>query len=359
MSSFKRAHPAHSIDRIDSSLVGRAQIAYPYWTMRLGMGLLAIQLLVLTGCGAATPATTTTSTATITIPTVIAAVTSAPTAQPTTRPTTMPANTNVPGAEVGSSTPSIGPASAKAYDHAADYSWVAGQLRQEGSCWIVTYVSPLVEIAADKYNNQFALLPGKGWDAAKVKDGEWVIVQGQPEPGTAPASSCTAHGYTVTGLRPNPNAPGGSGVSTPVSTSTQGSATPGGASNGGSTVAGVDIQVTDFTVSKNFEIRGQFNATNTGKTTVKELAPTHVTLKRPNGEVLLDVSAQGGVMDMKPMAGLPPGTTRPYGFSASGGKAFRQIAEGDEVTGVLTVRVDGQEGQIPLPTTRVTTIRIP
>jgi hypothetical protein len=95
------------------------------------------------------------------------------------------------------------------YGHAQDYSWVAGQLKQQGSCWVVIYVSPLVDIPADKYNNQFALLPGDSWNAAGVKDGEWVVVYGQPEPGTEPTPGCTAHGYTVTTLQPNPNAPGG------------------------------------------------------------------------------------------------------------------------------------------------------
>src|SRR5438067_1352273 len=42
-----------------------------------------------------------------------------------------------------------------AYGHAPDYTWVAGQLKMEGTCWIVTYVSPLVDIAADQYNNHF------------------------------------------------------------------------------------------------------------------------------------------------------------------------------------------------------------
>lgn len=218
MSNIKRAypgHPAHSVDRVDSSLSGRPGIMYPIWILRLGTGLLITQLLlVLTGCGVATPATTTISptatTAVATIPTVVAAVITAVTTQPTTQHTSIPTNTNVPTAEAGSLKPSTGPASAKPYDHAADYSWVAGQLRQEGSCWIVTYVSPLVEIAADRYNNHFALLPRGDWDVAKVKDGEWLIVQGQPEPGMGLAPGCSSHGYKVIGLWSNPNAPGSS-----------------------------------------------------------------------------------------------------------------------------------------------------
>jgi hypothetical protein len=65
-----------------------------------------------------------------------------------------------------------------------------------------------VEIAADQYNNQLALLPGGSWQSSGLKDGDWVVVQGQPEPGTAPADGCTAHGYTVSALQLNPNAPG-------------------------------------------------------------------------------------------------------------------------------------------------------
>jgi hypothetical protein len=93
------------------------------------------------------------------------------------------------------------------YSHADDYSWLAGQLKQQGSCWVLTYVSPLMAVMPDKYNNQMALLPGAGWNAGDVKDGEWVVVHGQPEPGTAPAADCPAHGYTVTKLQANPNAP--------------------------------------------------------------------------------------------------------------------------------------------------------
>ncbi len=101
-----------------------------------------------------------------------------------------------------------------AYGHAQDYSWIAGQLKQQGSCWVMTYVSPLVDIPADQYNNQFALLPGVSWNVAAVKDGEWVTVQGQPQPGTAPAPGCIAHGYTVSAMQPNPNAPGGTPLGT-------------------------------------------------------------------------------------------------------------------------------------------------
>jgi hypothetical protein len=281
-------------------------------------------LLLAAGCGAATPATPTVP------PATPAPTETAPGAAPT--PT---------GAAGQPTQPPGAPVTAKQYDHAPDYSWVAGQLKQEGSCWVVTYVSPLVDIAPDQYNNRFALLPGSGWDPAKAKDGQWVIVQGQPEPGTAPAPGCTAHGYRVSALQPNPNAPGAV------------SNTPGAAG------AGVAFHVTLFTVSQNFEVRGQFNATNNGKTAVQEVAPLRVSVKRPSGDVVLDASAQGGVMDTKVMTGLPPGMTRPYGFSATPGKVYSQVAVGDEVAGALTVSVDGQEQQVALPTTKVTTVRIP
>lgn len=145
-------------------------------------------------------------------------------------------------------------------------------------------------------------------------------------------------------------------TSTTDLTPTQVSEAPISGSSGGSSV---DIQVTNFTVSQNLEVRGQFNATNNGKTTVQELTPIRIVVKRPDGEVALDASTQGGVMDMKAMAGLPLGMTRPYGFSASPGKISAQVAEGDEVTGMLTVRIDGHEQEISMPITRVTTIRIP
>src|SRR5947208_193630 len=101
------------------------------------------------------------------------------------------------------------------YGHADDYSWVAGQLSQQGSCWILTYISPLSKVKPDQYGNHFALSPGGGWDPASVSDGEWVVAQGQPEAGTEPASGCSAHGYMVSALRPNPNA-GNGAQGTPI-----------------------------------------------------------------------------------------------------------------------------------------------
>jgi hypothetical protein len=96
---------------------------------------------------------------------------------------------------------------AELYDHAPDYSWVAGQLRQDGACWIVTYVSPLVDIPPDQYNNQLTLLEGTGWNPVDFSPGAWVIAQGAPQPGTGAAPGCAAHGYEVTGVRLNPKTP--------------------------------------------------------------------------------------------------------------------------------------------------------
>jgi hypothetical protein len=262
-----------------------------------------------------------------------------------------PALTGTPvAATTAAATPNSG-ATYPNYGRAADYSWVAGQLKQDGSCWIITYVSPLVQVAADQYSNRFALLPGAGWQPAGVKDGEWVVVQGQPEPGTAPAASCTAHGYSVSALQPNPNATGpSSGV---------GSGTGSGSGKGGS---GLDIQITQFSVASNFEIRGQLNATNNGTSNIQELIPTHIQVKRATGEVVFDASApsiQGGVLDTRPMAGLPPGMSRPYGFSAAPGNITGQVTQGDEVTGILTLSADGQVMKVLLPATKVTAVRIP
>ncbi|MGI8588317.1 MAG: hypothetical protein ACR2M0_11625 [Chloroflexia bacterium] len=94
----------------------------------------------------------------------------------------------------------------QAYEHTADYSVIAGKVSHDGSCVVVTYVSPLVLVAVDKYNNHFALLPGN-WDAASVKDGAWVVLHGRPaDPGIA-VPGCSLPGYIVSALDPNPNAP--------------------------------------------------------------------------------------------------------------------------------------------------------
>jgi hypothetical protein len=89
------------------------------------------------------------------------------------------------------------------YAYAPDYAWIAGQVRQEGECWIVTYISPMVDRAPDEYNNRLGLLPGS-WDASLLSDGAWVVVQGDPATGADPAPGCTAHGYRVISLRIQP-----------------------------------------------------------------------------------------------------------------------------------------------------------
>jgi len=305
--------------------------------------LLLLALLValsIAGCGG-------TPTATPAAPTAITVPGATEQASPALAGTPVAAMTAAATPNVGSTYPN--------YGRAADYSWVAGQLKQDGSCWIITYVSPLVQVAADKYNNRFALLPGTGWQPAGVKDGEWVVLQGQPEPGTAPAAGCAAHGYSVRALQPNPNATGPSSGS--------GSGTGGGAGSGSvKGGAGLDIQITQFSVASNFEIRGQLNATNNGTSNIQELIPTHIQVMRATGEVVFDASApsiQGGVMDTKPVAGLAPGMSRPYGFSVAPGTITGQVAQGDEVTGILTLSADGQVMKVLLPATKVTAVRIP
>jgi hypothetical protein len=100
------------------------------------------------------------------------------------------------------STPTVPgpPALGTLYDYAPDYSWLAGQIREEAGCWIVTYVPPESDRAADQYNNQLALLPGR-WDQALLTSGAWVLVYGQPASGIDPAPDCSAHGYRVISLQ--------------------------------------------------------------------------------------------------------------------------------------------------------------
>jgi hypothetical protein len=119
-------------------------------------------------------------------------------------PTDTPAPAPVADTPTGAAEPGI---VADFYDQAPDYSWVAGQLRQEGDCWIVTYVSLALAHAPDQYNNQFTLLPGSGWNPIDFSPGAWVIVEGQPEAGTDPAPGCAAHGFAVTRMRLNPKTP--------------------------------------------------------------------------------------------------------------------------------------------------------
>jgi hypothetical protein len=127
-------------------------------------------------------------------------------------PSAEPAATTLPPAETptepaASTATPLPTVQAELYDHAPDYRWIAGSLRQEGECWIVSYVSPLVSTAPDQYNNQLALAAGAGWNPADFSPGAWVIVQGQPQPGTDPASGCAAHGYAVTRVQLNPKTP--------------------------------------------------------------------------------------------------------------------------------------------------------
>lgn len=120
-----------------------------------------------------------------------------------------PAGASTPGIPTVTATATNGGnTSYPAYGHAPDYSWISGQLKQQGSCWIVVYVSPLSSIPPDQYNNQFTLVAGAGWNSAAVKDGQWVIVQGRAKPGTTAEPGCSAHGYLVSGLRTNPDANG-------------------------------------------------------------------------------------------------------------------------------------------------------
>lgn len=313
-----------------------------------GLCLFAL-LLVAAGCGTSAPAGT--------APTATNEVAPAVTSGPTEEVTAGQGTTSGAGAtptEVMVNQP---------YGRADDYSWVAGQLAKQGSCWILTYVSPLAKSRPDQYSNHFALSPGNSWSQADVKDGEWVVVQGQPEsgPGAAPTGGCPAHGYTVTALRLNPNA-SESTVTSSTSTVPAAATTTITSTSVGSEGTNVDIQVTQFTVSQNFEIRGQFTATNNGKEQVQELALTHITVNRSGGDAVFEAGApslQGGALDMKPMAGLPAGMGRPYSFLATPGMTLKQVAVGEEVTGTLTVSVDGKEQQVLLPVAKVSAVRIP
>ena len=158
---------------------------------------------------------------------------------------------------------------------------------------------------------------------------------------------------------PAPSVPGVPSVST---TPTESASLMPTGTTAAATGSGLNIQVTQFTVASNFEIRGQFNATNNGKTNIQDLAPTRIQVKRPSGEVVFEAVApniQGGVMDTKPMPGLPPGMSRPYSFSAAPGTISKQVTEGEEVTGIITLSADGQVIEVSLPVTKVTPIRIP
>jgi hypothetical protein len=154
---------------------------------------------------------------------------------------------------------------------------------------------------------------------------------------------------------PSPNASSGAQGTAAPSAATP----PGGSGKGGT---GLDIQVTQLSVASNFEIRGQLMVTNTGTANVQDLAFTYIQLRLPGGEPVFEAAApsiQGGVMDTKPMAGLAPGTSRPYGFSAAPGTILKPVAQGDEVTGVLTLSVDGRPLEVIFPLAKVTPQRIP
>jgi hypothetical protein len=143
----------------------------------------------------------------------------------------------------------------------------------------------------------------------------------------------------------------------------QGTAAPtAGTPSAGTGGTNLDIQVTQLSVASNFEIRGQITATNNGTANVQELAFMRIRLTLPGSEPAFEAvapSIQGGVMDTRPMAGLPPGMTRPYGFSAAPGTILKKVARGDEVTGVLTLSADGRTMEVSLPVTTVTPQRIP
>src|SRR5438045_1205653 len=127
----------------------------------------------------------------------------------------------------------------------------------------------------------------------------WIVIALVALPALA-LTGCGQEETNGSGASPTPAA---QATPTKLSESTP---TPGSA-NGG---LALDIQVTQLSVAANFEIRGQFTATNNGTTNIQQLAPTRIQVKRPNGELVFEATApsiQGGAMDTRPMAGLPPG----------------------------------------------------
>ena len=58
------------------------------------------------------------------------------------------------------------------------------------------------------------------------------------------------------------------------------------------------------------------------------------------------------------MAGLPPGTSRPFGFSATPGTISKPVTEGERLLASYPHR-RWPTLDVPLPTTKVTPIRIP
>ncbi|HMA35458.1 MAG TPA: hypothetical protein VKY74_13390 [Chloroflexia bacterium] len=121
----------------------------------------------------------------------------------------------------------------------------------------------------------------------------------------------------------------------------------------------VAIEVTSFSVAQNLEVRIQFTAQNTSAAAIQDLTATRLVLKNGEGQTVLDTSPQGGVMDMRPMAGLPAGMSRPYSYMAVRGPGTPSLTVNEAVSGLLTVRADGHDQVVALPATRVTPPRVP
>jgi hypothetical protein len=104
-----------------------------WWRRIAALGGLAL-LVALAGCEADSTAT--------------AVPVGAPTPTPVpVAPADTPTEPALTPTETSAAVPTV---QAELYDHAPDYRWIAGQLRQDGGCWIVTYVSPLVDIPPDQ-----------------------------------------------------------------------------------------------------------------------------------------------------------------------------------------------------------------
>ncbi len=153
-------------------------------------------LLLLAACGA-----TPTATPLPALPTA--------TAPPPPPASATPAAPAATAAATTAATPGGVPTSVPAYFHTPDYHLIAGQVHRQVSCWVVTYVSPAVQVAADKYGNQVSLIFGPAWNDSALTPGAWVIVQGYPDPQNEQtrSGSCGVTGYQVASLTLNPNAP--------------------------------------------------------------------------------------------------------------------------------------------------------
>jgi hypothetical protein len=186
-------------------MMNRVRTAHAGGRRLRGLALLPL-LLLAAGCGGAADATPTpaalpvaTIPATDTAMSAPATATTAP-AEPTATASPLAAAPKV------TDTPGAGEPPPPLYAHSDDYTMLAGQLQQKGACWVITYVSPLVDIVADKYNNHFALIRGGRWNPDAVKDGAWVVVHGKPGPGPT-ADTCDFPGYEVTSLDLNSRSP--------------------------------------------------------------------------------------------------------------------------------------------------------